>query len=560
MSITNKLLIILVLFLSFTTNIYSMSEKEKLDKYIGKSTEELLDEGYNLTYIQNKPQLAIVPLNIIIHRYNQEMNAQDKMACCSAHLYYSYIYLYHLFDYSRAYDNLVKAEEIRDELGVEFPFVDSHFGALYHTLHSISKDESFNDMALEHFKKAFNSANKTENIDMLDAMFSNILVTIFKNDNLSEIKNEWNIYKNAKHSDNDSLFVTNCKFYYLLDHIEKKQYNEAISLSDSIIKYVGDSEILSRKRFNAYLLKSMVYEKTGNYYASVNQAILMMNMANKYNYSEEKIEAYEVLSNYYKLLGDKENFFKYRTKYYDLRDTMLSFSQVTAISKKPLVNEIEKMNTIMSDIRIKDKIQKNIILFFIVALTIIIISTLLIMKKNKLLNQSNRNLFLNYQNLIKSQEEEHRQLKEYINKYNSLKESNEKSIEKYQGSKLESDYINELLDKILSVMEDVEEISSPAFSMKRLVELASSNYTYVSQVINDKCGCNFSQLLNKYRIKEVCRRLSDEDNYGQYTTEAIAESVGFKSRSAFANSFKKVTGLTPSQYKKIVKEENLCTA
>ncbi len=78
---------------------------------------------------------------------------------------------------------------------------------------------------------------------------------------------------------------------------------------------------------------------------------------------------------------------------------------------------------------------------------------------------------------------------------------------------------------------------------------------YVSQVINESTNKNFNTLLNEYRIREACKRLTDFDTYGQMTNETIAEGLGYKSRSHFIRTFKKMTGLTPSQYQKIAREE-----
>ncbi len=70
----------------------------------------------------------------------------------------------------------------------------------------------------------------------------------------------------------------------------------------------------------------------------------------------------------------------------------------------------------------------------------------------------------------------------------------------------------------------------------------------MSQVINDLIGTNFPSLLNSHRINEACRRLLDVKNYGGLTIEAIAESLGYKSRSNFSKNFKKHTGLNPKEY------------
>ena len=75
----------------------------------------------------------------------------------------------------------------------------------------------------------------------------------------------------------------------------------------------------------------------------------------------------------------------------------------------------------------------------------------------------------------------------------------------------------------------------------------STNKSYVSQVINEHLGMNFSSYINEYRVKEARRLLTDE-RYHHLTIESIAGDSGFNSVSAFNNAFKKFTGLTPSFY------------
>ena len=113
----------------------------------------------------------------------------------------------------------------------------------------------------------------------------------------------------------------------------------------------------------------------------------------------------------------------------------------------------------------------------------------------------------------------------------------------------------ELLDKITAVMESSPEVFNETFSLNRLAELVSSNTKYVSRAINIGKQCNFNALLNEYRIREACRRLMDTENYGNYTIEGIANSVGYKSRSNFATIFKESVGLTPSAFQKLSRDE-----
>ncbi len=71
----------------------------------------------------------------------------------------------------------------------------------------------------------------------------------------------------------------------------------------------------------------------------------------------------------------------------------------------------------------------------------------------------------------------------------------------------------------------------------------------VSTAINTIACQNFNAYINRLRIKEAQRMLTD-DNYNHFTIDALAEMVGFSNKVSFYNAFKKETGDSPSGYKK----------
>ena len=96
-----------------------------------------------------------------------------------------------------------------------------------------------------------------------------------------------------------------------------------------------------------------------------------------------------------------------------------------------------------------------------------------------------------------------------------------------------------------------EIISDPDFSLSQLSQLVNSNTSYVSAVINDTLGKNFKTYLNEYRIHEAIKKLENE-NSSKFTMAVIAQEVGFKTQNNFIFNFKKVMGMTPSEYKKLI--------
>jgi len=86
-----------------------------------------------------------------------------------------------------------------------------------------------------------------------------------------------------------------------------------------------------------------------------------------------------------------------------------------------------------------------------------------------------------------------------------------------------------------------------------LAELVQSNQNYVSLAINNALKKNFRSFLNSYRIREA-QRLFSEPDAAKYTIDVVAFMVGFKSRNAFHDAFKEITGVSPKFYFKSVQQ------
>lgn len=88
-------------------------------------------------------------------------------------------------------------------------------------------------------------------------------------------------------------------------------------------------------------------------------------------------------------------------------------------------------------------------------------------------------------------------------------------------------------------------------------ELTASELAYelnmsrheLSQILNKQLGRNFYDYINEHRVEEFKNRLNLSKN-NNLTLLGIAYDSGFNSKTTFNTIFKKITGLTPSQYKK----------
>lgn len=76
----------------------------------------------------------------------------------------------------------------------------------------------------------------------------------------------------------------------------------------------------------------------------------------------------------------------------------------------------------------------------------------------------------------------------------------------------------------------------------------NTNTTYLSQTINKYMKKSFSEYTNELRINYILKELSENKKIRSYTTQALADLVGYKSGISFARTFKEKTGVTPFQY------------
>lgn len=97
---------------------------------------------------------------------------------------------------------------------------------------------------------------------------------------------------------------------------------------------------------------------------------------------------------------------------------------------------------------------------------------------------------------------------------------------------------------------------SSDFRQEDLANSLNVSKNHLSQMTTNIYQKNFNQLVNEKRIEKVLTKFEQSD-WLNYSLEAVALEVGFKSRTTFIKAFKEKTGKTPSEYKK---ENNADTA
>jgi AraC-like DNA-binding protein/tetratricopeptide (TPR) repeat protein len=559
-------------FFILSTATFCATQPELNASWINYPTHKLMEMGDK--YVRNKEfsDTSLVCYTIVANRYDKDMSAGEKQMCLEANMHLWSIYFYIYYDYTKCFDCLMKAKDIADETGKNFPDIYLGLGCMYQTISEESKNSKLGFKALEYYRKAFASAKKINDGKSMDMAFTNVVSMAYNLHRFSSIAKDWTVYSHLQQKHNSVLMKYNMMLYQAFHCIENKEYDKALDIFDRQLALIIHTEY-SRLVYFTYISKTNLLANIGAYEKAIECLKNAESIATEYDMKDCELEVYGLFADFYKQTGDKDLRDAYREKFYTLKDTLTNYRQFASVSEMEFQGKMKSMNEQMADLKYKRHIQNVVISIVACVAVVILVLLLFLYRKNKQLRKSNLSLYRKNVELLRSEESEREMHRKYepadavVAAPATDDAANDATDDaagdgkgdavndvKYKNSSLSESDKQELLNRILQVMDDRQEICSAEFSVERLAALTGSKYKYVSQVIHERYGCNFNVFINEYRIKEACKRMNDIENYGNFTIEAISNGVGFKSRSSFVSSFKRFTGLTPSDYQRMANE------
>lgn len=119
---------------------------------------------------------------------------------------------------------------------------------------------------------------------------------------------------------------------------------------------------------------------------------------------------------------------------------------------------------------------------------------------------------------------------------------------KYALSKLSDEKIEEYSTVLKRAFLEEQCYLEPELNLKMLSDKTNIPAHYISQVINQQFGKNFSDYVNSYRVEDIKQKLI-APTQSHITIEGLAYMSGFNSKAAFQRAFKKQTGISPKEYR-----------
>lgn len=363
---------------------------------------------------------------------------------------------------------------------------------------------------------------------------------------------------------------------------EEKRYPEAVTRFRDVAELARQRQLDPKYECSAYEGLYKAYCAMGRRDSTLFYMERCISFARESGLTHMFSETYRHLADFHESSGNRDSALRLRSEFLSLQDSIFDVRSFDILKNQQFIYEMNKterrINTLHERERHHSEVigwQRVVIAVAICALAVIAALLTSVYRKKRNLDSSYRNLYQLNRQLSEShrREVEQRRMLEHemalradsacetatdsdADTSPAAETSEEgRSAGRYSTSRLDGERQAELAGRISKAMEEEQLFCSPDFSLDMLAESVGSNSRYVSQAINEAFSKNFSNYVNEYRVRLACERLSDIDGYGSLTIKAIGESVGFKSNTTFLTVFKRSTGITPSLYLKLAREE-----
>ncbi|MDR0437343.1 MAG: tetratricopeptide repeat protein [Bacteroidales bacterium] len=530
-------LIFIFIFFSVTIVVkgqISLSELSEnntiVSNFLQLPKQQLLDTA-EYYFRKNSIDTALACYNLIVNTPKKNTNIEQQKIVIEAFNRLAMMYS-DMSDYRSAYEVLIKALLLCEEISYEsfLPRIYNNIGNIYYHFNKYDIAKHYYSKALERCQDSIGLVIMLNNLGAVKIGNKNMDSAFLLLDKALQISQQINFTHLYSIQNNIARL-----------HQERKQYDSAFHYFRLALNNAREKDQIEKEAENLSGLADCFLEV-----GQIDSVLFYIKLANaiakEHNFLKLLAKNHLILANLEESKGHNKNALEYFRAYADLRDSVFNIESFGNINQLQHLYETSKTNQHIERLVVEQQIKDRTIhyqkiiqgIIFAVLLLVSIVLLFVFLQKRRL-DTAYKVLFDKNLKII------------------DLENLSKNDSDKYKKSALTHDGRNELLNRILTLMEDRSVICDSELSMDKLAELAKSNSTYVSQVINFTFEKNFRSFLNDYRIREA-QRLFSEPNAAKYTIEFVAHQVGFKSRNAFSDAFKEIVGVSPNFYLKSMRD------
>ena len=117
-----------------------------------------------------------------------------------------------------------------------------------------------------------------------------------------------------------------------------------------------------------------------------------------------------------------------------------------------------------------------------------------------------------------------------------------------EAEKTETD-LRPLFEHLVRVLENEQLYLNHSLKISSVSEVLKVQEKLVSKAVNEHAQENFNAYINRFRVAHAANLIMS-DTHSHFTIDAIAEESGFANKVSFYKAFKRVKGLSPSEFRK----------
>jgi len=497
------------------------------------------------------PDSMFLCYSIVANRYDtRSVQGKELEQCVSAIFDIGVMYTGVYYDTFKAHTYMLKARDLalKHHIDCLLPYINYSLGNLY-LFNDIFHNSPQHEKCLELYREAFSGSYRNKDWNLLHTILISLSDVLMAEEDHTEVAQLARQYLAMGIPDSVEFHAYGKQFCKGLTGFASNDLQQSLDAFKQLpdVPYLNQISAKQRAQWDAIIHNITLHllEGLGRYDEALDQIDIISREARQ----NGVVTGYVNALGYYHELYKKQNNSKL-AEYYELlwlrqRDSVATLSQLKNFEKADFLHEIDKMNEEQQVLAAKQRHDRQLLWIASVAAVVAIGLLVLLYINRQRIQENYRQLYEKNQALLAAEDAKRQTAEsEQVNEVAPV-------APKYSHNQMDDDVMDELWLQIKRVMETSKEIYDEQFAIDQLAELIGAKKNYVSQTINTKTGKNFYALLHTYRIREACRRMSDKQNYGNYSVEGIAHSVGYSSRSHFVRIFKEITGIPPSAYQKL---------
>ena len=388
------------------------------------------------------------------------------------------------------------------------------------------------DTSVDYMRKQIEIVEALADSAMMLTAYSNIGIPLMEREDYEEAL----IYygKSYDLAEERELPMVKARVMLNIGNIYKEQgnYNQALQYYQNSLKICEEIGLEYGVILNQLNIGTIYFEE-GRYKESEPMLLAAYDYFKEADGKKELSGILEYLYNLYDFLGETAKSQQYMREYIALRDDLYNIekTELTENLRFRYETDLKDQQLLLLDAEVREKVAANRALIF---LSILLVGLMV----GSVSYYRHRNHYL------RTIFERNVELMHAMGLEQATYQTDSNPVSQKDLDDKEERRNRELFEKIKETLQKEELYKDPELQLSKLSKKLGTNERYLSQAILSVTGLYYNHYINFHRVNAAKKLILN----GEKSMAEVQFLCGFNSRTTFYTAFKKVTGMSPSQF------------